>query len=504
MICYTVADISNDMQRIHLGLKTDTDKSYDIMIEKGLLANIASDLRMKRFAENYVVITDKKVGRLYAQKLIGALKRENLFLGKIVVPVGEKSKSVEQFSECLEKMMDIGAHRKTGIIALGGGVVGDLGGFVAASFMRGIPYVHVPTSLLAMVDSSIGGKVGIDLKAGKNLAGAFWHPKKVYIDPEVLTTLPQKHWKAGLGEALKYGAIKERALWEFFEKHVDVWKGAISSSRRRGASKGLLLSEWKVVAEMIARCAQIKVNVVMKDEKEGNVRQILNYGHTFGHVVEHMSGYEVVHGEAVAVGMRMAADLAVELRFMPVAERDRQNALLDELKLGMTKTKGLINDFLKHMRKDKKAKGDIRVVLVSRLGTCYQQMGQFGIQVDPKVIKKSLKEGGMVDDKPVVQETPSSFGKGESNSSVSTLGSVSASMNSSHLNEYSSSQTPDLLKGETSGYSSYQSSVSSSDGETDLQRRLREMRERAEARRRYRDQGSSSGSGLSGGGFLPG
>ncbi|MDF2379519.1 MAG: 3-dehydroquinate synthase [Candidatus Gracilibacteria bacterium] len=488
------------MQRIHLGLTSEKDKSYDIVIDRGVFANIASDLRMKRFAEKYVVITDKKVGKLYSKKLIDALKREELYLGKIVVPVGESSKSVEQFSECLEDMVGLGANRKTGIIALGGGVVGDLGGYVAASFMRGIEYVHVPTSLLAMVDSSIGGKVGIDLKAGKNLAGAFWHPKKVYIDPDVLRTLPQKHWRAGLGEALKYGAIKERPLWEFFEKHIELWKKKPND---------FLPSEWETVSEMIARCAQIKVNVVMKDEREGNVRQILNYGHTFAHVVEHMSDYEVVHGEAVAVGMRMAAALAVEMRFMPQTEYDRQNDLLDALGLGKTKTKGLIKDFVKHMRKDKKAKGDLRVVLVSRLGTCYQQMGQFGIAVEEKIVKKVIEQGEWVDDVEVVDMSqPSSSFQPQTVSSVEqkrALDDVSSTWDGVTSGSYSPSQSTSTSYGAPLSSTSFV-------GETDLQKRLREMRERAEAKRQYREQSggagglnSSEGAGLgSGGGFLPG
>lgn len=449
--------------KISVPLKSTQDQSYEIQIEKGLLKSVASDLRVKRFCDQYVVVSDTKVNRLYGKTIVDSLKREQLFLGKIVVPVGEQSKSFEQLKTLLEDMVRLGANRKTGIIALGGGVVGDLAGYAASSFMRGIDFIQVPTTLLAMVDSSIGGKVGIDLDSGKNLAGAFWQPKKVYIDPGVLSTLSEKQWKAGLGESVKYGAIKDRDLWEFFEKHVDLLQKS---------PKTFLPSEWNLIEEFITRCAQVKVDVVVRDEREGNLRQILNYGHTFGHVVELMSDYKVLHGEAVAVGMRMAAALAVELRMMPLAEKERQEALLDQLKLGKSKTKGLIKDFLNHMKKDKKAKGDLRVVLVSRLGTCQQQLGRYDIQVDEKVVSTVLKSTGLItDEKPVEKvNVPSS--------SFAVSGASSLSYQSSSYSQASASSVS-----------------SATPQETDLQRRLREMRER-------RTQGQSGG--LGGGGFLPG
>lgn len=455
------------MRRVQLLLKKSLDDSYDIEIEKGLFRRIASDLRMKRFAESYVVVTDTKVGRLYAADLLTALKREKLFLGKITVPAGEESKSLEKLKEICDELVSLGAHRKTGIIALGGGMIGDLAGFAAASYMRGIPLVQIPTTLLAMVDSSVGGKVGVDLPSGKNLVGAFWQPKKVYIDPEVLGSLPEKQWKAGLGEAVKYGAIRDRSLWDFFEQHVAVWN--------KDPEK-FLPSEWKLVEEMIERCVKIKAEVVMKDEKEGNLRQVLNYGHTFGHVIELMSDYKALHGEAVATGMRMAAALALKLRHMTQVEFNKLNTLLDALGIGKTKTKGLIKDFVDHMKKDKKAKGDLTVVLVDRIGRCYQQLGKCGIKVDEKLLKEVLKEGKWVDDKKIEEPEIASVPR---NDSLSTVPSSSYSGYSSH-SSYDS--TP-------SSYSSYSSpssysSGSSSGEETDLQKRLREMRERRERAQR--------------------
>lgn len=460
------------MRRVQLLLKKSIDDSYDIEIEKGLFRRIASDLRMKRFAESYVVVTDSKVGRLYAADLTTALKREKLFLGKITVPAGEESKSLEKLKEICDELVELGAHRKTGIIALGGGMIGDLAGFAAASYMRGVPLVQIPTTLLAMVDSSVGGKVGVDLPSGKNLVGAFWQPKKVYIDPEVLGTLPEKQWKAGLGEAVKYGAIKDRLLWDFFEQHVAVWN--------KDPEK-FLPSEWKLVEEMIERCVKIKAEVVMKDEKEGNLRQILNYGHTFGHVIELMSGYKTLHGEAVATGMRMAAALALKLRHMTQMEFQKLNTLLDTLGLGKAKTKGLIKDFVDHMKKDKKAKGDLTVVLVDRIGRCYQQLGKFATKVDEKLLKEVLKEGKWIDDKEVVSSPPRLSG-----GQASSLERGNDSSPTSWGNSYSS---PSSYNSTPSSYSSYSSPSSYSSGpavgeETDLQRRLREMRERRERAQR--------------------
>jgi len=227
----------------------------------------------------------------------------------------------------------------------------------------------------------------------------------------------------------------------------------------------------------------VKANVVMKDEKESNFRQILNYGHTFGHVIELMDDYKVSHGEAVATGMRIAADLALKLRYMPQTEWDIQKELLDMLGLGKKKSKGLIKKFIEHMKKDKKAKGDIRVVLVDRLGRCHQEMGKYSVKVDARLLREVLKDGKWIDDveKPKSFVSPSSP---YSYSSASTSSSYSSPSYSDPSTSYSSS----------SG-SSYSSSGA---GETDLQKRLREMRERAEQRRR--EQG---GGGLDAGGFLP-
>lgn len=446
------------MRRIQLVLKKSLDESYDLEIEKGLFRRLASDLRMKRFVEEYVLITDKTVNKHVGASLLSQLKREKLLLGKIVIPSGEHSKSLAAMEKVLEQMVELGAHRKTGVIALGGGVVGDLAGFVAASFMRGVPYVHVPTTLLSMVDSSVGGKVGVDLLSGKNMVGAFWQPKKVYIDPELLSSLPMKQWKSGLAEAVKYGAIKDRSLFDFFEQHLALLQKG---------PKDLFSSEWKMVEEMIERCVKIKAEVVMKDEKEGGVRQILNYGHTFGHVIEQMSDFTVLHGEAIATGMRMASLLANRLRFMPDAELKKQNLLLDHLGLGKTKVKGLIKNFVQKMKHDKKSKGDLRVILVDRIGRCHQQLGNYSISVDEKLVREILKESGMIDDREANKTLSDS---GHPSSAVSEYNSSLSSWQNQYDSGYPNSSSP-----------SYSSSVYD---ETELQRRLREMRERRERAQR--------------------
>ncbi len=456
------------MSRVQVQLTRSGNDNYDIVVERGLLRRLSSDIRMLNSADDYVVITDSTVNRHYGSAVVEQLKKAELFRSKIVVPTGEKSKSLAQMEEVLEKLVECGAHRKTGIIALGGGVVGDLAGFVAASYMRGVALVQIPTSLLAMVDSSVGGKVAVDLPSGKNLVGAFWQPKKVFVDPDVLKTLAMKQWKAGLGEAVKYGAIADRKLWEFFEQYVEVWNTKPSD---------FLPSHERIVDEMIFKCIAVKADVVMKDEKEGNYRKILNYGHTFGHVVEKMSDYKVLHGEAVALGMRMAADLAVALRFMRAEERDRQGELLGLLGIGKSKVKGLISEFIDHMKSDKKAKGDLQVVLVDRLGRCYQRLGKFGIEVEKSDLVDVLKS--YVDDKAVEKKPVPT---------VSTSSYMSSSLSASPPSWQS--PTP------SSSYASPSLSSSSPESEeTELQRRLRLMRERRAERQ--------AGGGSSGG-FLPG
>lgn len=435
------------MPRIHLVLKNNLDQSYDIEIERGLFRKIASDLRMKRFADKYVVITDKKVNRVLGKKMELALKREKLWFGKVVVEAGELSKALASVQTIVEKMLELGVDRKTGVIALGGGMVGDLAGFAAAVFMRGIPYVHVPTTLLAMVDSSIGGKTGVNVPSAKNMIGAFWQPKKVYSDPEILQSLPKNQWKSGLAEAIKSAAIKDRDFWDFLEKHAEVFQKDL---------KRLLPSEWKMVEDMISRCVAIKAEVVMKDEKEGNLRQILNYGHTFGHVIEHMSGYTVLHGEAVATGMRLASRVSVKLRHMTVQEFSKFESLLDTFEIGRIKTKGLITEFVQHMKKDKK--GGLKLVLVDRIGRCYQQLGNFSIKVDEKIVKEVLKESGLIDDQENAREA----------------------LDARYAREEVAVQQSSWVMPPPSSYSSYSNPLNPDEAETLLQRKLREMKEKRE------------------------
>lgn len=449
------------MRRVHLDLKKSTDHSYDIEIERGLLRRIASDLRTKRFVQQYVVIADKTGSRKYLTSLVTSLKREKMFLGKILVPSGEHSKSLSRMELILEEMIKLKANRDTGVIALGGGMVGDLAGFCAAVFMRGLPYVQIPTTFLAMVDSSIGGKVAVDLPSGKNMAGAFWQPKKVYVDPNFLSSLPQKQWKSGLAEGLKCAAVFDRTLWDFFEKQVELLNKE---------PKNFLPSDWNVVEEMIERSLKIKATIVMKDEKESDLRQIINYGHTFGHVIELMSHYSVPHGEAVATGMRLAAAASVKLKFMPIAEMKKQNDLLDRLGLGKTKTKGLIKDFIDHMKKDKKGKGDLRLVLVDRIGRCHQVLGKYSMVVSDKLVRDVLEESHLIDDKAVMSAAP------EVNSWSQPA------VNTTSYSSWSQPAQQQPWQYQYDSGTSYSSSPPS--GETELQKRLREMRERRERAQR--------------------
>jgi 3-dehydroquinate synthase len=249
----------------------------------------------------------------------------------------------------------LGADRQTNIIAVGGGVVGDLAGFVAATYARGIPYIQVPTTLLAQVDSSVGGKVGVNLSQAKNMVGAFWQPAAVWIDTQTLQTLPEREYRSGLAEVVKYGVILDA---EFFAR---LERDAAALNERQGS----------VLQEVIARCCRLKANVVEADEREeSGHRAVLNYGHTFAHALEAVTGYgQLLHGEAVSIGMMCAARLAHSLNRVDAAFVERQFALLIALGLPVTLPKIDIDDFLAAMLHDKKSKhGELQFVLPTVLG----------------------------------------------------------------------------------------------------------------------------------------
>jgi 3-dehydroquinate synthase len=271
------------------------ERSYPIIIGTGVLAQIGPRLRENVIGKRYAIISDERVAGLYGGQVRQSLQEAGLSCELITFPHGEASKHLQTIGTLASALAELGFDRKDALIALGGGVTGDITGFLAAIYMRGIPFVQVPTSLLAQVDSSVGGKTGVDIPQGKNLIGSFYQPQAVFIDTDVLATLPREEFLGGMAEVIKYGASIDA---DFF-----AWLG-----QNRDAILGL---DSNCIIPMVRRCCEMKARVVEQDEREGGLRRILNFGHTIGHAVEAASGYQLIHGFAVAIGMRAVADLAV-------------------------------------------------------------------------------------------------------------------------------------------------------------------------------------------------
>lgn len=280
------------MKELMVGLG---ERSYPIIIEEGLLDRIGADLKNRKLAKRYIIVADEHVAGLFGDRLNDSLAAAGLATDLITFPRGEASKHLGTVADLASKLARLGVDRKDALVALGGGVTGDITGFLASSYMRGIPFVQVPTTLLAQVDSSVGGKTGVDIPEGKNLVGAFYQPRCVYIDSQVLATLPPAELLNGLAEVIKYGVIWDADFFNFL-------------AEKREA---ILALELPVMEEVIARCCAIKAEVVAADERESDLRRILNYGHTIGHAVEAASGYSLAHGMAVAIGMVAVNGLAV-------------------------------------------------------------------------------------------------------------------------------------------------------------------------------------------------
>lgn len=316
-------------------------KSVQIEIKNGINLKIPKKLKNLNLSDSFAIITDSTVKKLYGGKLLWNLKKEGFKAELFVFPEGEKSKTFSTVELLANQMVEKGFDRDSCIIALGGGVVGDIAGFLASIFMRGIPVIQIPTTLLAMIDSSIGGKTGVNLKSGKNLIGTFYQPEKIFIDPFYLKSLPLKHLRNGLTEAIKYGVIKSPALFKFIEKNI----GKILKTN--------LHLDLKLIEKLITECVKIKTEIVKKDEKEKGLRQILNYGHTFGHAVEKMSSYTLLHGFAVSIGMVLANQKAIEKGLLKKADSDRIKNLLRSSDLPVytmhkPTLKNLLSDKKKH------------------------------------------------------------------------------------------------------------------------------------------------------------
>ena len=330
------------------------ERGYTIHIGTGNLADAGRFVDERLSPSHVALVTDDNVVERHGRPVAESLA-EYADVDILSVEAGETAKSVATAEVLWEKLLDIGADRRTVIVAVGGGVVGDLAGFVAATFARGLPFIQIPTTLLAQVDSSVGGKVGVNLPGAKNMVGAFWQPRGVLIDTAVLATLPQREYRAGLAEVVKYGVILDADFFRYLESHV----------AELGARDDATLRH------IVARSCQLKADVVAADEREETgQRAVLNYGHTYCHALETLTGYgQLLHGEGVAIGMTCAARLAERLSRVDAAFVRRQHDLLTALGLP-TETPLLdADEVLAVMARDKKAsEGKLRFVLPTRMG----------------------------------------------------------------------------------------------------------------------------------------
>jgi 3-dehydroquinate synthase len=332
------------------------DASYDIRIGRGLLGELPALLAADP-ETRYAVISDSHVGKLYAEKLVVALQGAGVRAELITFPAGEWNKTRETWSALSDRLLAARFGRDGAVLALGGGVVGDVAGFVAATYLRGIPWLQVPTTLLAMIDSSIGGKTGVDVAQGKNLLGAFYQPRLVVADLETLTTLPGPQLVAGMAEAIKHGVIADAGYCDLLEREYPA----------------IVARDIAVLERVVARSVEIKAEVVSADEREAGRRAVLNFGHTVGHAVEATSGYALLHGEAVAIGMALEARIAERSGIAEAGTAARVAALLERFGLPLEAPEGArVDDLLASMGHDKKVRaGQVRLALPRRVGAMH-------------------------------------------------------------------------------------------------------------------------------------
>ena len=329
------------------------EKQYTIMIEKGLLADIGKHLHSRyRSSKKIVIVTDETVDALYGAKLLNNIANQGFLVTKVVIPPGEKSKSMTMLDSLYKEFIDFKISRSDLIIAFGGGVIGDLVGFAAATFLRGVPYLQIPTTLLAQIDSSIGGKVAVNLPSGKNLVGAFYHPEAVFIDPKLVETLPLRVLRDGIAEVIKYSVISQSSLFEDLSGYQD--------------EQELLVN----IQSVIATCCHIKQQFVEQDEKDTGVRMILNFGHTIGHAVENYFNYETyTHGEAVAIGMACITKGSEALGISQPGTAQPLIQLIEKYSLPTTATQYNHQALLASITLDKKnSDNGLHIILLDSIG----------------------------------------------------------------------------------------------------------------------------------------
>jgi 3-dehydroquinate synthase len=335
------------------------DRSYPIHIGQDVLGHIGEIAAGVRQTGAVALVTDSNVGPLYAERTGALLKAAGFAVQVVTMPAGEEHKRLARIDELCGAFLGAGLDRSSLVIALGGGVVGDVAGFAAASYMRGVPFIQIPTTIVAQVDSSVGGKTGVNHALAKNIIGAFHQPSAVLIDMTLLNTLPDRELRAGLAEAIKHGMIADAALFEYMEQH----------------SEALLRKDLNALECPVIRSCEIKAGVVAEDEQEHGLRAILNYGHTFGHGVEAVTGYGTyLHGEAVALGMHAAGALAQGLGMVDQQFVDRQEACLRAYGLPVRWAELPVDETLAAMEHDKKARqGTMKFVVADQVGHVVQR-----------------------------------------------------------------------------------------------------------------------------------
>ena len=331
------------------------ENSYPIIIEKGSIKNISKHLKDKFKGKKIAIISDNIVYGIYGNLIKEELEAEGYTAKAIVIPAGEKSKSFSTLPAVYNELLEFKLTRTDIILALGGGVVGDLAGFVASTYLRGVPFIQIPTTLLAQVDSSVGGKVGVDLEKGKNLVGSFYHPKLVIIDPEVLNTLSDRIFKDGLAEVIKYGCIKDKSLFDKLKDYKD---------------KKALIED---IEEIIYTCCDIKRKVVEEDEKDTGERMLLNFGHTLGHAIEQYYKYErYTHGEGVAIGMYQIMKSAYSKGLVAESVSEEIKDILIKYDLPYSLDGENIDELINVIKLDKKnINNSLSLILLKEIGESY-------------------------------------------------------------------------------------------------------------------------------------
>jgi 3-dehydroquinate synthase len=366
-----------DPNRMHLDLGKD---SYDIVFGKDLNSTVADELEeLKLNTHRPVILTDSNLIRLGLPQALQATLEEKGHAPIILdFPAGERSKNWQRAGDLLEQLADHGCGRDTVLIAFGGGVVGDMSGFIAATYTRGIPYIQIPTTVLSQADSSIGGKTGVDLRRAKNAAGAFKQPARVYVDISLLKTLPYREYVSGMAEHIKHGIIQDPSLFDFLE-----------ANRYR-----ILERDLEALLEMSKRSLQIKGRVVEIDPHEKGLRRILNLGHTAGHAIESASGYERLHGECVSTGIPIALRIARDTIGFPAEDVQRVTRLLNQYGLPVTTPNSISDDeIIRITLLDKKAKGGkARYCLPKAIGQMHEFNGEYATPVPEEIVRAALLE----------------------------------------------------------------------------------------------------------------